>query len=323
MNVVHKIAIFFDGTGNTVDDPGRYTNVKKLKDLVIRRYTKGQTRTNTDPYYTEGPGTLPQTKIPGGLFGADYPDIICKAYDSLAGLLRNEIRQQTSAELYIFGFSRGSYIAHIFSWIIHDIGVTNKFSLIPDLVQGYLDKDAEKLERLKKQIPDNEVVTPVVRMLGLWDMVSSQFDLYKGYHDGERAPVVQRIYHAMSLDEKRLFFPVLKYRNDDSCVEQCWFSGVHSDIGGGYKETELSDITLEWMINNAVNEGLLLRPTEEHRLDPNLFLDMVIHDESKKQNNPRKYEGESIDDSVRIRMQQDQSYHPLALNFPQEGTTVS
>ena len=101
MNVIHKIAIFFDGTGNTVNDADRYTNVKKLKDLIIRRYTKDQTRIITGTYYTEGPGTLPQTKIPGELFGADYPDIIRKAYDSLAGLLLNEIRQQTSAELYI------------------------------------------------------------------------------------------------------------------------------------------------------------------------------------------------------------------------------
>ncbi|KAI6047670.1 hypothetical protein EDC04DRAFT_11053 [Pisolithus marmoratus] len=31
---------------------------------------------------------------------------------------------------------------------------------------------------------------------------------------------------------------------------QCWFAGSHSDIGGGWHEHDLSDLTLTWMIAN-------------------------------------------------------------------------
>jgi hypothetical protein len=36
-------------------------------------------------------------------------------------------------------------------------------------------------------------------------------------------------------------------------LDQIWFAGVHSDIGGGYAENEarLSDITLGWMVHAA------------------------------------------------------------------------
>jgi hypothetical protein len=28
---------------------------------------------------------------------------------------------------------------------------------------------------------------------------------------------------------------------------QCWFTGSHSDIGGGWHDHDLSDLTLTWM----------------------------------------------------------------------------
>ena len=30
-----------------------------------------------------------------------------------------------------------------------------------------------------------------------------------------------------------------------------WFPGVHSDVGGGYSESQLSDLTLDWMVGEA------------------------------------------------------------------------
>ena len=35
-----------------------------------------------------------------------------------------------------------------------------------------------------------------------------------------------------------------------------WFAGVHSDVGGGYDETALSDIALLWMVHHARRYGL-------------------------------------------------------------------
>jgi hypothetical protein len=39
-------------------------------------------------------------------------------------------------------------------------------------------------------------------------------------------------------------------------VSQTWFPGVHSDVGGGYAEVDLSDAALQWMIDNATVAGL-------------------------------------------------------------------
>jgi hypothetical protein len=39
-------------------------------------------------------------------------------------------------------------------------------------------------------------------------------------------------------------------------LQQIWFSGVHSNVGGGYPETGLSDLALRWMIEKAKACGL-------------------------------------------------------------------
>jgi uncharacterized protein (DUF2235 family) len=72
--------------------------------------------------------------------------------------------------------------------------------------------------------------------------------------------------HALSIDENRADFARVEWGNSSNSgpprpdsypdwLEQIWFAGVHSDIGGGYAENEarLSDITLEWMVHAAEN----------------------------------------------------------------------
>ena len=72
--------------------------------------------------------------------------------------------------------------------------------------------------------------------------------------------------HAMSIDENRVDFARVEWgsiRNTGPVrpesypdwIDQIWFAGVHSDIGGSYSENEsrLSDIALEWMVHAAEN----------------------------------------------------------------------
>lgn len=66
--------------------------------------------------------------------------------------------------------------------------------------------------------------------------------------------------HALSIDENRARFPVVGWGNPKDVarmesrspkwLDQQWFAGNHSDVGGSYPEDEsrLSDITLAWMI---------------------------------------------------------------------------
>jgi hypothetical protein len=41
-------------------------------------------------------------------------------------------------------------------------------------------------------------------------------------------------------------------------ADEVWFAGVHSDVGGGYPATGLSDIALAWMTARATECGLAL-----------------------------------------------------------------
>jgi uncharacterized protein (DUF2235 family) len=66
--------------------------------------------------------------------------------------------------------------------------------------------------------------------------------------------------HAISIDENRKSFPRVGWGHADdyqknahlnpAWLEQVWFSGNHSDIGGSYPEAEsrLSDVALRWMV---------------------------------------------------------------------------
>jgi uncharacterized protein (DUF2235 family) len=102
-----------------------------------------------------------------------------------------------------------------------------------------------------------------IEMLGVWDTVKTTTD--KAFNDHKLPKCVVAGYHAMAIDEKRNFFPALKW-NKNVRVTQTWFSGVHSDVGGGYKETGLSDIALEWMITHAYSHGLRVKSSAMKKL---------------------------------------------------------
>src|SRR5690606_4120169 len=52
-------------------------------------------------------------------------------------------------------------------------------------------------------------------------------------------------------------------------LRQVWFAGMHTDVGGGYEEQELSDIPLVWMTRQAVRHGLRIYPTHRVRISEN------------------------------------------------------
>ncbi len=56
---------------------------------------------------------------------------------------------------------------------------------------------------------------------------------------------------------------------DRERISQVWFTGVHSDIGGGYPQNGLSYATLDWMLDRAEAYGLrYLDRQREIAVDP-------------------------------------------------------
>ena len=66
---------------------------------------------------------------------------------------------------------------------------------------------------------------------------------------------VRRAYHALAIDEHRKnFAPAIwdtSTRLPDQIVEQRWFCGAHSNVGGGYRDRVLSDISFLWMCDKV------------------------------------------------------------------------
>ena len=111
-----------------------------------------------------------------------------------------------------------------------------------------------------------------IDFLGVWDTVGAAgipddaellnalFDRKKKweFHDKTLGEHVKVGRHAMALDEMRASFTVTRWSNraeHPDAVEK-WFPGVHSDVGGGYEDSGLSDGALDWMMNEAKKAGL-------------------------------------------------------------------
>jgi uncharacterized protein (DUF2235 family) len=157
--------------------------------------------------------------------------------------------------------------------------------------RAYEEKNREEVMRFKQQYCHDTGV----RLVGVWDTVGSlglprgviplldRFDkaldekLY-AFLDTDLSPRVEAAYHAVAIDEHRKpFVPTLwtdppgspaRVNVAGSNVEQVWFVGAHSNVGGGYADTGLSDIALKWMIDRAAKNGLKFEPAALAAIKP-------------------------------------------------------
>lgn len=100
-----------------------------------------------------------------------------------------------------------------------------------------------------------------VRFLGLWDTVPSFGVPGNSLDIGWRLefpPSVDHCYHAMALDETRYNYPLHRLASNQKLTE-VWFRGVHSDIGGGNRNSGRSSIALDWMFEAAHHSGVTLK----------------------------------------------------------------
>jgi uncharacterized protein (DUF2235 family) len=120
-----------------------------------------------------------------------------------------------------------------------------------------------------------------VKFIGVWDTVSSvivpRWDFLIGINQQtlpytRTNPSVEVMRQAIAIDEKRRMFRINRWKEpqpynpypfsdkEDKAqdIRQVWFAGNHSDIGGGYPETESAPakFALEWMMLEAEKFGL-------------------------------------------------------------------
>ena len=289
-----RLIVCCDGTWNTPDQKDRGmvcpSNVVKLRNLVELQDANGNQQL---PYYDKGVGTGdPVDKLFGGLFGIGLSHNVRQAYEFLSQNYEN------GDQIFLFGFSRGAYTVR------RAVGMIRKCQLLPRIEDRESRHAAVReaydvfitREPREKGGPDSPAAQAfrgkygcrpaTIRCLGVWDTVGAYgiggvlgqltSRLSKSrFHDRRLSSIVEHACQAVAIDEgRRLFEPTLfeqgpTGRTNGQVIQQSWFAGVHSNIGGGYQDAGLSDITLHWMAARAEQHGLFLEPGWRSKLKRN------------------------------------------------------
>ena len=240
-----NIVVGLDGTWNEPerkpDGTVTGTNVVKFLSALSKR---GQLQ-----HYESGAGTRAWELLPGGIYGYGLDKRILGAYRFLRRCY-NDGKPRENNRLFIVGFSRGAYAARRLAGLLAHSGVPVNASDVERGWQMYQNRDTASADAMKAQ---GRYFDVEIEMVGIWDTVKATND--PDYDDNELSANVIAGYHAMAVDECRRFFPILRW-NDDPRVREMWFSGSHSDVGGGCVAMDLSDVALSWMLHCGVRHGL-------------------------------------------------------------------
>ena len=125
------------------------------------------------------------------------------------------------------------------------------------------------VESKREAVPGNGVD---VEFVGVWDTVDAVGLPFKGatefwnsciyrfkFPDYKLDPRVRRAAHALAIDDERLSFHPLLWNEKDETpgrIQQVWFAGAHSNVGGGYAKQGMSVVALDWMMAQAEDAGL-------------------------------------------------------------------
>jgi uncharacterized protein (DUF2235 family) len=283
-----RLVICCDGTWNRPDSPN-ITNIEKIARTV-----------QTDPsasggvpqlvYYLSGVGGAgyETDRILGGAFGFGLFNNMLAGYRFLAQ------NYEPGDEIFVFGFSRGAFTARTLVGMIGYVGLITKRALVDDQLSKARDfykgrkkdDDTRPADLVTWRAQHTHPTTPV-SFVGVFDTVGAlgvpgAMFLAPRFHNLQLSDEVECARHALAVDEYRLKFePSLWTAKDggpteDDRVKQVWFRGAHSDVGGGYGETGLSDSALLWMATEAHAQGLVFdvpllttyvasgRPAEQH-----------------------------------------------------------
>ncbi len=258
-----NIVIFSDGTGKE-GGKGFDSNIYKLFKMVEDRSPKQIV------FYDAGLGTG-WHKITGSIGGAGISRNIKQCYQFIFE------HYEVGDRIFLLGFSRGAATVRSLSSFIHYFGMLPKSrpELIDQAYKIYRIKNTEKRERKAKEfVRAHHAMWVRIQFLGCFDTVAAlglswkSFDVLinllpgfqHSFHNFSLSPSVENAYQALAIDdERKTFHPILWDAEHLSYqkIKQVWFCGMHSDVGGGYKEHDLSDIPLLWMKENAKKHGLI------------------------------------------------------------------
>jgi uncharacterized protein (DUF2235 family) len=317
--MARKIVVLSDGTGNSSAALWR-TNVWRTFDAL------DLSSSDQVAFYDDGVGTssFKPLAILGGAFGIglrrnviDIYKFVCRNYQTeadeifgfgfsrgaftirvMTGLILDQGLVQADNEIDLHRLATAAYKDY-HSRKYHTVWweIFNKDYKIPPPTAAAYNK------------PVNSI-----RFLGLWDTVAAYGlpvdEMTRGVSkwiwplelpSRVLDPRVQRACHALALDDERTtFHPVLWDESaqvpaspdqprplSDERISQVWFSGMHSNVGGGYPDDSLAHIPQYWIMNEARLCGLRFKSAPD--ADP----DSMINTKAARDKDGRLYDSRS------------------------------
>ena len=308
-----NIIICSDGTGNR-DIKGRGTNVFKLFEAID--LNGHRLDVSLDPQvalYDDGVGSddFKPVKILGGVAGVGLSRNVRRLYRELARIY------DAGDRIFLFGFSRGAFTVRTLAGLIGTCGIIDGQraktaaelrKLVRRAYRLYRKKYRTSLQSLVLGSPSPDITqftdewcqagcrpgTVRIHFIGVWDTVDAvgtPFHLsdfinlaiyrfkFPDYHLGRH---VERACHALSIDDERAAFVPLVWSPRDAAdtarIDQVWFTGVHSNVGGGYPKQGISLVALDWILRNAETAGLRIIERDRQFYQQHANVDDKLYD---------------------------------------------
>lgn len=325
-----NIVICSDGTWNRPEedlDKDFPTNVLRLA-RAIAPTADGM---NQHVFYDWGLGSS-HDKFSAGITGKGIHKNILDGYRYIVQ------NYDEGDNIYLFGFSRGSYTVRAICGLINNCGIVKRefANQIDQAWKIYKDPsdNCHPNGKTSKEFRHNYChVSNAVHFVGVWDTVGALgipfsllglFDRNDQFYDTKMGPNIKYARHALSIDEQREDFePTIWRVREGVDLKQIWFSGVHCDVGGSYKPDKstglfASDTPLGWMLDQARQAGL--------SIEAHLFESLTNGVEGKLHKSRTSIyrvkkpfyreldvEGTAIHPSVKQRYEMDSKYRPKKL----------
>ncbi len=278
-----NIVLCSDGTANR----GGYTpdsNVYKMyKAVDIHNKDKQQIT-----FYDNGVGTEDNKYVRGatGALGIGFKRNVCDLYAFLA---RN---YEEGDDVYFFGFSRGAATVRACAGFIAACGLVDGRDMEEEALNKSVNEAVKAYSNRSRAKPckgnGSHGVIPI-KFIGVWDTVSSlgfpqkwdkasiglfvlnaifmgldrvsDYVLPHRFYNYELTDNIEYACQALAVDDARSsFWPMVwKEKKHATHVEQVWFSGMHSNVGGGYERAGMANVALAWMMQRAINNGLVFK----------------------------------------------------------------
>lgn len=290
-----RIVICSDGTGNTAI-LGRGTNVFKTFEAVdLNGHKHDPSLTPQIALYDDGVGTedFKPLKIFAGITGWGLSRNVKQLYKELVRVY------DPGDEIFMFGFSRGAFTIRTLAGFIGTCGIVDRArccgntaseferaikrayrvyrscyrTWLAQTIMGPPSRDRGKA--FKERCSHDARIT----FIGVWDtvdavglpfhisnIINSAVYRYK-FPDRRLSKAVDRACHALAIDDERHSFHPLLWDEttedpENGRIEQVWFAGAHSNVGGGYPKHGMSLVALDWMLSKAREQQLRLKANE-------------------------------------------------------------